>query len=98
MAPGTFAVCPTSTATRKAARSQAERAGFFAEPAAASADAQFQAPKPSSNARARSGPRPVFRCKLMECALTPHGEPTKSNDPFQETVNTTWAAREPSLR
>src|ERR1700750_541921 len=86
MAPGTCAVCPTSMTTRKAARSQAERAGFFAEPAAPSANAQFQAPKPSSSARARSGPRPVFRCKLMECALTPDGEPKRATIRFNRPL------------
>src|SRR5262249_2559226 len=86
IAPGTCAVCPTSTTTRKAARSQAERAGFFAEPAAPSADAQFQAPKASSSARARNGPRPVCRRKRMECALTPYGEPKTATIRFNRPL------------
>src|SRR5262249_22766364 len=71
IAPGTCAVCPTSTTTRKAARSQADGGGVFAVPAAPSADAQFQAPKTSSSARARNGPRPKCRRSLMECTLSP---------------------------
>src|SRR5215471_2414437 len=54
-APGDSAVCPTSTTTRKAAWSQAERGNFFAGPPGPSAHAQCHAPCPSSNARATTG-------------------------------------------
>src|SRR5262249_28913485 len=56
MAPGDSAVCPTSTTTRKAALSQAERGNFLGGPPGPSAHAQCHALWPSSSAGATRGP------------------------------------------
>src|SRR5262245_17019165 len=71
MAPGDSAVCPTSTTTRKAALSQAERGNFFAGPPGPSAHAQCHALCPSSNARPVTGA--IRRCKVI--SNYPHPTP-----------------------
>src|SRR5215813_3192346 len=75
MAPGDSAVCPTSTTTRKAARSQAERGTFFAGPPGPSAHAQCHALWPSSSARAMTGA--IRRCKIIPNSPPPHPSPRK---------------------
>src|SRR5262249_44883785 len=53
LAPGTSSVWPTSTTTRKAARSQVGASGFFAGAAAGSAPAKGAMPKNSTETKSQ---------------------------------------------
>src|SRR5262249_36857126 len=70
-APGDSAVCPTSTTTRKAAWSQAERGDFFAGPPAPSAHAHCHAPGHATSAATTVATSPIRRRKAIKPAPTP---------------------------